>query len=136
MLKTVTLKPGEISQYLDYFEELAETAVPARARQYFESGEYKQLDQQEITNLLDGYPFDEGAPLEIDIAKLSMLLDYSNDGYYDEGVFFLPLATLSDQNAYIGIQAGDDNHTIYYFEPQDGFTEQDFTLDELFKKLK
>ena len=136
MTKKFSLSAADINQYLEDFQSATDASIPSRALQYFQSGEYQQLHKKKGTHLLDGYPYDTDANFEIDLEKMSMLIDYSNDGYYEEGVFFLPLASIDDQNAYIGIRHNDESGIIFYFEPEEGFTEQEYTLDELLKKIK
>lgn len=136
MAKKFSLSEADIEHYLEDFQDATDGGIPPRALQYFQSGEYQLLHKKKGTHLLDGYPYDTDADFEIDLEKMSMLIDYSNDGYYEEGIFFIPLASIDDQNAYIGIRQNDDTNTVFYFEPEEGFVEQEFTLDELLKKMK
>mgnify|MGYP003576928901 CR=1 FL=1 len=125
-----------IDAYLKEFEELTNSTVPPRGLEYFNEKQYNLLDQKNITGHLEGYFMEDDAILEIDLEKMTMLIDFSNDGYFDGASVFLPLATLTDQTCYIGIRAGDKKNKVYFFDYQEGFTEQEYSLDELLKKIK
>jgi hypothetical protein len=125
-----------IDAYLNEFMELTNTTVPPRGLVYFNEKQYELLDQKNITGNLEGYFMEDDAILEIDLPKMTMLIDFSNDGYFDGESVFLPLATLNEQTCYIGIMAGDAKNKIYFFDYQEGFTEQDYSLDELLKMVQ
>ncbi|MBO9633169.1 MAG: hypothetical protein J7578_08615 [Chitinophagaceae bacterium] len=125
-----------IDAYLNEFREVTGEEVPVRALEYFNGKQYEALHEKDITSELDGYGMDEDAILEMDIEKMTMLIDFSNDGYFDEDNKYLPLASINDQTCYIGIMAGDPSHKVYFFDYQEGFTEQEYSLDELLKKFK
>lgn len=125
-----------IDAYLNEFRDVTGEEIPVRALDYFNKKQYEILHEKDITSELDGYGMDEDAILEIDIEKMTMLIDFSNDGYFDEAHMYLPLATINDQTCYIGIMAGDPAGKIYFFDYQEGYTEQEYTLDELLKKFK
>lgn len=126
--------------FVQQFVEETGKDLPERLKQFFNKEEYKQLAGKDVVkifkNILQDAFIDYHACLmEGDFAKMLMLSDWLNDGYYGDDIH-VPIATVKGHTSTcITMKVEEPDGSVYFFEKDEGFIDLGVSLDEFLKNF-